>query len=435
MFKPVLILALGVALPGLASALYSKGDAVVELTESNFDKQVKNSDGIWVVEFYAPWCGHCKSLAPEYKKAAKALKGLIGVGAVDCDVHKSICGQFGVKGFPTIKIFGGNKNKPDDYQGNRDSNGIIQGAQNAAQKLVRERTGGKSGGGGGGSDGGSGKSDVVTLTEANFKKKVLQSDDMWIIEFYAPWCGHCKNLAPHWEKAATSLKGKVKLGAVDATVHGGLAQQYGVQGYPTIKYFNAGKKSGDPENYDGGRTADDIVRWAEERFVEDIDPPEMVEITSQAVIESECEGKSLCVLAFLPHILDCQSKCRKDYLKTLTAMGEKFKKQKWGWVWAEGASQFELEQAMDIGGFGYPALAVLSHKKMKYSTLTGSFGKDGIHEFLRDLSYGKGRTNTVKGAKIPKIAKIDAWDGKDGELPVEEEIDLSDVDLDEKVEL
>jgi len=41
----------------------------------------------------------------------------------------------------------------------------------------------------------------------------------------------------------------------------------------------------------------------------------------------------------------------------------------------------------------------------------------------------------VKGAKIPKIAKIDAWDGKDGELPVEEDIDLSDVDLDEKVEL
>ena len=68
---------------------------------------------------------------------------------------------------------------------------------------------------------------------------------------------------------------------------------------------------------------------------------------------------------------------------------------------------------------------------MKYSTLTGSFSQDGINEFLRDLSYGKGRTSPVKGAKLPKISSIDPWDGKDGELPVEEDIDLSDVELDD----
>ena len=72
---------------------------------------------------------------------------------------------------------------------------------------------------------------------------------------------------------------------------------------------------------------------------------------------------------------------------------------------------------------------------MKYSTLTGSFSYDGINEFLRDLSYGKGRTNPVKGAKIPKIAQVDTWDGKAGELPEEEDIDLSDVDLDDHDEL
>ena len=82
-------------------------------------------------------------------------------------------------------------------------------------------------------------------------------------------------------------------------------------------------------------------------------------------------------------------------------------------------------------------MAVVSHKKMKYSTLTGSFGEDGIKEFLRDLSYGKGRTATVKGAAMPKISKIEAWDGKDGVMPEEEDIDLSDVELDdlEKTEL
>jgi protein disulfide-isomerase A6 len=74
MLRSVLLL-LGAV--GTSLALYSKGDAVVDLTPSNFDKEVINGDGVWIVEFYAPWCGHCKSLVPEYKKAAKALKGVV----------------------------------------------------------------------------------------------------------------------------------------------------------------------------------------------------------------------------------------------------------------------------------------------------------------------------------------------------------------------
>lgn len=57
-----------------AFALYSSSDDVVELNDANFERLVLQSDAIWVVEFYAPWCGHCKQLTPEYKKAATALK-------------------------------------------------------------------------------------------------------------------------------------------------------------------------------------------------------------------------------------------------------------------------------------------------------------------------------------------------------------------------
>ena len=280
--------------------------------------------------------------------------------------------------------------------------------------------------------GGSGGNAVVELTDSNFKKLVMQSEDMWLVEFFAPWCGHCKNLEPHWKKAASELKGKVKLGAVDATVYQELANQYGVRGYPTIKYFPAGLK-GQAEEYDGGRTADDIVAWALERHTEAIPPPELVQVTSPKVLESECQDKPLCVIAFLPHILDCQSKCRNGHIKMLTKLGDKFKKQGWGWLWSEGTAQPKLEESVDVGGFGYPALAVVSAKKMKYSILTGSFGHDGIHEFLRDLSYGKGRTSPIRGAKLPVIDTIDPWDGKDGEMPVEEDIDLSDVHLDDEL--
>lgn len=65
----------------------------------------------------------------------------------------------------------------------------------------------------------------------------------------------CKKLTPEWARAATELKGKVKLGVVDATVHTQLAQRYGVQGFPTIKFFPGGQKDGEAEDYDGGRTS------------------------------------------------------------------------------------------------------------------------------------------------------------------------------------
>jgi protein disulfide-isomerase A6 len=161
MFQLKLAAFLALSLTLEVSALYSKSSGVVDLNANNFDSRVKDSDGVWIVEFYAPWCGHCKQLVPEYQKAAKALKGIIGVGGINCDEEKQLCGQYGVKGFPTIKVFGSNKNKPEDYQGGRDAAGIVQGAQKAAQKVVAERMGGKSSsGGGGGSSGGSGTDNI-----------------------------------------------------------------------------------------------------------------------------------------------------------------------------------------------------------------------------------------------------------------------------------
>jgi protein disulfide-isomerase A6 len=240
-------------------ALYDSSDDVVELTPNNFDSMVINSPNIWIVEFYAPWCGHCRSLVPEYKKLATALKGIVKVGAVDASEHQSLGGRYSVSGFPTVKIFGANKNSPVDYQGERKAESMAAQAMSVARETVMGRMGkkGSSGGGGGGrgNEGGSGShddKDVITLTDSNFEETVLKSDDIWLVEFFAPWCGHCKNLAPHWASAATQLKGKVKLGAIDATEHRVLASRFGIQGFPTIKFFGAGKKDWDSsEEYTG----------------------------------------------------------------------------------------------------------------------------------------------------------------------------------------
>ncbi|TYZ62305.1 hypothetical protein PybrP1_009752 [[Pythium] brassicae (nom. inval.)] len=105
----------------------------------------------------------------------------------------------------------------------------------------------------------SAKDDVVILTDKNFEREVLKSADYWLVEFYAPWCGHCKNLEPEFKAAAKKLKKQARLGAVDATAHQALAQKYGIQGYPTLKEFGANKDK--PTDYRGGRTKKDIVQY------------------------------------------------------------------------------------------------------------------------------------------------------------------------------
>jgi protein disulfide-isomerase A1 len=106
---------------------------------------------------------------------------------------------------------------------------------------------------------------VVTVTDATFKSTIADNQFV-LMEFYAPWCGHCKSLAPEYEKAATQLKGdestaKVVLGKLDATAETKSAEEFQVQGFPTLKWF----VNGVPLEYTGGRTADTIVSWIKKK--------------------------------------------------------------------------------------------------------------------------------------------------------------------------
>jgi protein disulfide-isomerase A6 len=263
---------------------------------------------------------------------------------------------------------------------------------------------------------------VVVLTESNFDAKVLDSDDIWLVNFYAPWCPHCKNLKPIYEGASRAIRKdgikNVKLGAIDASQYQAYAQKYGIRGFPTLKYFPAGPKvPEDAKDYDGDRSESGILQWARSMSAEVKPPPEVVEMTDEKVLKDSCGSSQLCVISVLPQLFDCQSECRNRYINRLKEVATTFKSKQWAYLWVEANAQPELEKALEIGGFGYPALAAVNIRKMAYSLMRGSFSTEGITEFLKELSYGHGKSAPIKGAKMPEIKTTKAWDGKDMELP------------------
>ncbi|CAE8624359.1 unnamed protein product [Polarella glacialis] len=99
--------------------------------------------------------------------------------------------------------------------------------------------------------------EVVVLTTATFDQH-LKDKKYTLVEFYAPWCGHCKKLGPELEKAAKSLKTTgVSITKVDATVEKDLATKFEIKGYPSLVWFEDSTR----HEYTGGRTAETIVDW------------------------------------------------------------------------------------------------------------------------------------------------------------------------------
>ncbi|KAF9336498.1 hypothetical protein BG006_008417 [Podila minutissima] len=222
-------------------------DNVHALDPESFDTVIGDKPAL--VEFYAPWCGHCNNLAPVYEELGDAFshkKDEVLIAKVDADEHRSLGSRYGVSGFPTLKWFpNGINGDPEDYSGGRDLHSLASfvteksGVRSLIKKVV---------------------SSVQVVTDATFEDKVLNSKKNVLVEFYAPWCGHCKNLAPIYEKVGRDFANEknIIIAKVDATVEKVSAAKYGVSGYPTIKFFAV---DGSVVEYEGGRSEQDFVHY------------------------------------------------------------------------------------------------------------------------------------------------------------------------------
>jgi len=221
---------------------------VAVLNPENFDDFVGGDKGAFV-EFYAPWCGHCKKLAPDYEIVGDSFVGVSGVvvAKVDCDEHKSLATRFEVKGFPTLKWFPKGSLTPEDYSGGRTAEEITSFIENKAG--VRSKGPKKA------------ASHVLVLDNTNYNDIVNDPTKDVLVEFYAPWCGHCKKLAPDYEilAAAFSTESNVVIASVDADKHKDLGARFDVTGFPTIGWFSKSDKKG--VRYEGPRDLDSIISY------------------------------------------------------------------------------------------------------------------------------------------------------------------------------
>lgn len=241
--------------------------AVRALTTDDFEAAAAEDGKTLAVKFYAPWCGHCKKMAPTWEEIAAPLAARnVVVSEVDCTVHKDVCDAFGVRGYPTLKAVRGDR--VVDYSGSRDADALTAwfgSVDVATAGAPRKRV---VAGGAAAREQAEKNVPVVELVDNDIEPVELSESTLAVavasgtahfVKFYAPWCGHCKKLAPTWDKLAGNIDG-VTVARVDCTVHSAACQAFGVRGYPTLKLVAGGKVY----DYRGPREPANLVHWAKD---------------------------------------------------------------------------------------------------------------------------------------------------------------------------
>ena len=128
-----------ISLISISFQFFSKDTSVIQLNKDNFENDVMKSDNLWLILFYAPWCGHCKAFHPQFEKLAKSAKGLFKIGAVNCEENRDLAGKYKIDGFPTVLFFGEDKTKTEEYEGDRKAEKIVDWLFDKAKNIISDK--------------------------------------------------------------------------------------------------------------------------------------------------------------------------------------------------------------------------------------------------------------------------------------------------------
>ncbi|XP_073141368.1 protein disulfide isomerase-like 1-4 [Henckelia pumila] len=204
--------------------------------------------------------------------------------------------------------------------------------------------------------------DVFVLTDGNFTDFV-EDNKYVMVEFYAPWCGHCKAMAPEYAAAATELKAtNVKLAKVDATLENELAEKYEVQGFPTVYFF----VDGEHKPYSGQRSKEAIVTWIKKKT-----GPGISNITTTEEAERILTSENKVVLGFLDSLVGSEN----QELAAASKLDDDVNFYQTSNL--NVAKMFHLEADVKR-----PALVLLKNEAEKVTHFDGQFQKSAIAEFV-----------------------------------------------------
>ena len=251
------------------------------------------------------------------------------------------------------------------------------------------------------------------LTEATFND-FMESEPSVMVMFYAPWCGHCKRLKPHFVSSALKLKNQGspgKLAAVDCTVEQALAKRFEVKGYPTVKYFKDGEMA-----FDAGHARDEegILKFMSDPSEPPPPPPperpwseedtKVVHLAGDTFKTFLKKKKHVLVLFYAPWCGHCK-RAKPEVTQAAEHFADNTKVE---FAAVDCTSAREVCNAYDIRG--YPTFKYFKYFDKDTKNYEGGRTARDFIEFMEDPD------NPMSGAPPPPKPPQDSWSDLEGNL-------------------
>ncbi|KAJ3275919.1 hypothetical protein HDV01_006786 [Terramyces sp. JEL0728] len=370
--------------------------SVVPASHRDFKDAVLSEPGVVLVMFYA-----------HYHQAAAKLKGLVKLVNVDCDdkANQPLCGQYGVQGFPTLKIFpAGAKGMPQDYKGERTAKAMMD----AVLPMIPNKHVAKIG---------QNHKKAVALDE--FKKSNDKLDKVVLVT-------DKKTTPPLFKALSIEYLDRLAFGEVKSS-NAELVAELGVETFPAILLFP--KDGSNVIPYDG------IVKQAQlVEFLDKYAPPSkrkksdkkkdkkekekkdkkeakveydptIPEIKSQNDLKKLCMADKTCIISFLTHEPDYpeSTKAWNDQIAVVQTIKKKYyQKNLYNFVWINAIETgSKLIRDFDVSDM-YPSMLALNYPRKSYRVLKTAFDESSISSFLEATSAGLGMTSFTLEPKLKK---------------------------------